>query len=113
MILESLKKEEMKYEIDILTIVVGFVSAFIKAINRGLTWLTVLISATVGALFSWGICGTIIYFLPKISGNVHILIVLAFMVGRLTDEVLKKLDQSVEDFYKLMFQYLKQKFKIK
>lgn len=103
----------MKDNIDLISITVGFFSAFMKAIKKGLTWKSVIVASISGAIFSWGIIGVLILFFNQITNNTSIIIAISFIIGRITDSVVDKLDVSVEDFYDIFIEWLRDKLKLK
>ena len=103
----------MKNEIDIIAVLVGFLSALIKAIKKGLSWRSIVVASISGAIFSWGIIGVLTLFFAHLTQSTSVVIAISYIVGRLTDSIIEKLDLSIDELYIIFIEWLKNKLKIK
>jgi hypothetical protein len=103
----------MKDNIDLIAMSVGAVSAGAKAIRKRLKLRDIIISLLTGGMISFGLFGVIVYFVPKIASNIHIVMLISFVAGNLSYVIIERLEDSVNDIYKIIIQWLKNRFKIK
>ena len=96
---------------DFISIGIGMVGALLKGIKVKMHTMTIILSMLIAGIFSFSAIGIIETFFAHMSPKLIVLI--SFCVGWVANEITSKLDQFVNDFYEIIIDWIKSKFKIK
>ena len=96
---------------DLISIAIGMIGALLKGIKVKLHPFSVILSMVIAGIFSYSTIGIIETFFSHLSEKIVILI--AFCVGWVANEITGKLDEFVNDIYEVFMDWIKAKFKIK
>lgn len=89
----------MKNNLDLLSIAVGGVGAFLKAVKARVKFKMIAISVIVGAILGYGTIGILSWVLEDVSINIVVLV--TFSVGWTANEITDVLEKAVKDGYDL------------
>lgn len=93
----------MKNNLDLWTVLVGVLASLLKALKNKLTSRETIIAAIVGGLLAFGTLGLMDIFFSDLEPRVIMLV--AFTVGWVANELTDVLDSAVKDSYDLFKEY--------
>lgn len=96
---------------DCISISIGMIGALLKGLKIKMHPLSIVLSMIVAGVFSYSAIGIIEMFFSHLSERIIILI--AFCVGWVANEITGKLDLFVNDVYEIFLEWIKGKFKTK
>ena len=96
---------------DLISMCIGMAGALLKGLKTKMHPFSVFLSMIIAGIFSYSTIGLIEMFYADLSQKVIILI--AFCVGWIANEITSKLDLFVNDMYQILLDWVKSKFKVK
>jgi hypothetical protein len=96
---------------DFISVLIGMAGALLKGFKVKMHPMSVILSMIIAGIFSFSTIGIIETFFNHLSPKIVVLI--AFCVGWVANEITSKLDEFVNDFYEIILDWIKAKFKIK
>lgn len=96
---------------DLISMCIGMAGALLKGLKMKMHPFSVFLSMIIAGIFSYSTIGLIEMFYSDLSEKVVILI--AFCVGWIANEITSKLDLFVNDMYEILLEWVRNKFKSK
>jgi uncharacterized membrane protein (Fun14 family) len=93
---------------DLFAMGVGMIGAFLKGLKKNLKVPTIILACLIAGILTYSVTGVIELFYHEATPKIVILI--SFVVGWASNELISTIDQAIGDFYDIFIQYLKQKF---
>ena len=93
---------------DIIAMGIGMFGAFLKGMKKKLKIPTIILACIIAGILTYSVTGVIEIFYHDATPKIVILI--SFIVGWISNELVTTLDNAVGDLYEIGINYLKQKF---
>ncbi len=93
---------------DIIAMGIGMLGAFLKGLKKHLKPPTIILACVIAGILTYSVTGVIEVFYHEATPKIVILI--SFVVGWISNELISTLDNAIGDLYEIGIQYLKNKF---
>ena len=104
----TIKMKGMENFGDIIAMGIGMFGAFLKGMKKKLKIPTIILACIIAGILTYSVTGVIEIFYHDATPKIVILI--SFIVGWISNELVTTLDNAVGDLYEIGINYLKQKF---
>lgn len=98
----------MENFVDIIAMGIGMFGAFLKGVKKKLKIPTIILAMCIAGVLTYSVTGVIEIFYHDATPKIVILI--SFVVGWVSNELISTLDNAIGDIYEIAINYLKQKF---
>lgn len=95
--------------IDVIAMAIGMIGALLKGMKKRLKLQTIFVTMTVAGIMSFSLIGVVELFWQEYTPKMIILI--AFFVGWLANEITEKIDLVFDDIYEYLLHWIKNKRK--
>jgi hypothetical protein len=93
---------------DLLAMGIGILGAFLKGLKKHLKFPTIILACVIAGILTYSVTGVIEVFYHEATPKIVILI--SFVVGWVSNELISTLDNAIGDLYEIGIEYLKSKF---
>lgn len=94
---------------DLIAMAIGILGALLKGLKKHLKIPTIILACIIAGILTYSVTGLIELFYHEASPKIVILI--SFVVGWVSNELITTLDHAIGDIYELAIEYLKSKIK--
>lgn len=94
---------------DLMAMGIGMLGAFLKGLKKKLKAPTIILACVIAGILTYSVTGVIEIFYHDATPKIVILI--SFVVGWVSNELISTLDNAIGDIYEIAINYLKHKFK--
>lgn len=98
-------------DVDLISLIVGAIASFSRAIKKRLNWRMIIVSTIVGAILGFGVIGVLSFFVKGMS--IQMAVIASFAGGWVSNEITDIIEEAVKDSYDFAKAYARTRFEDK